>query len=484
MRPLKRQTWRNHTGNQSIQPLRTYAPQSLDDLVTIVRDAEAAGATVRAVGSGHSWSDAALTTGFVVLPQGLARPLDLEPALLRDPAAAGRLVRVEAGMRIRELNALLDGQNRALSNMGGYDGQTLAGVVSTSTHGSGGQMGPIADQVRSLDVVACRGEVLRIEPATGAITDADAFAARYPRRRLVQDDAWFRAARVGVGCLGLIYAATLEVREEYWLKEVRTRETIEDVLPRIAAGDVLRDNRHFETYFTPYARRDGRHTCIVTTRNETAPGADTRRTRNWLNEAVALFPGTPHILNVVTGAYPPITPFLLERALAALRDADYTNISYKVLNIGAANYLPAYSSEIGVPVGAATDAVRIICDVAERHRRLGSVYQTSPIALRFVRGSDASLSMMQGRDTMMIELIHMTRTEGGFELLAAYEDALYALEGRPHWGQVNTLTEPHVRALYGTSLDEWLSVCGEVNATGVFDSPFSKRVGLSAASTR
>ena len=41
-----------------------------------------------------------------------------------------------------------------------------------------------------------------------------------------------------------------------------------------------------------------------------------------------------------------------------------------------------------------------------------------------MRGSDAFLSMMQGGETMTIELILMTGTEGGFELLAAHEQVL------------------------------------------------------------
>jgi D-arabinono-1,4-lactone oxidase len=111
---------------------------------------------------------------------------------------------------------------------------------------------------------------------------------------------------------------------------------------------------------------------------------------------------------------------------------------------------------------------------------LGSAYQTSPFSLRFVRASPAYLSMMEGRDTMMIELIQQTDTEGGFELLAAYEDALYELGGRPHWGQVNGLMGPAVRALY-PRLDDWLAAHAELNASGVFDSPFGKRVGFSSA---
>jgi hypothetical protein len=91
--------------------------------------------------------------------------------------------------------------------------------------------------------------------------------------------------------------------------------------------------------------------------------------------------------------------------------------------------------------------------------------------------------MQEGRPTMMIELIQMTRTEGGYELLGAYEDALYDLGGRPHWGQVNTLAAGRLGSLY-PRLGEWLAAHAELNASGVFDSPFSKRVGISEFSTR
>jgi hypothetical protein len=90
------------------------------------------------------------------------------------------------------------------------------------------------------------------------------------------------------------------------------------------------------------------------------------------------------------------------------------------------------------------------------------------------------MSMMNGHDTMMIELIGLTRSSGGFELLAAYEEALYELSGRPHWGQVNTLTGSHglIASMY-PRYEDWLEVRRRLDARGVFDSPFTRRVGIS-----
>jgi L-gulono-1,4-lactone dehydrogenase len=482
-----RRDWRNHTGNQGIDPLQVIEPTTLEELVKIVQDAERESCTVRAVGSGHSWSDVALTRGFLILPTSLAKPLELEADLLRSGRAASEhLVRVEGGMRIRELNAHLDGLGLALRNMGGYDGQTIAGVISTSTHGSGLRFGPITDDVRSLDVVASGGSRYRIEPADG-ITDPARFADRRPGWKLLQNDNAFNAARVGMGCLGVIYSVTLAVQNKFYLREVRTMSTWKEVRAQLLDGALLRDNRHCEIYFNPY-QRGGVHHCLITTRNEVTEeeySRDPHRARHFVAELMSRLRITPWAINLIQGLWPSISPSMIDRALKAVADRDYTNVSYRVFNIGTANDLPAYSAEIGVPVddrGFHLQAVEKIFEVAARHRQLGNDYQSSPISLRFVHASDALLSMMSGRDTMMIEMIMLTHTEGGFELLADYEEALYALGGRPHWGQVNTLTgsDGLIASMY-PRFEDWLAEHGRLNASGVFDSPFSKRVGISVS---
>jgi hypothetical protein len=489
----RRRRWRNQARTQSVDPLGIYRPQSCDDIVAIVQRAEDEGVSVRAVGSRHSWSDVALGPGYVLSPNGLARPLDLEEQLLRPPRGdpPERLVRVEAGMRIRDLNRWLDREHGlALSNMGGYDGQTIAGVISTSTHGSGLSFGPLSDFVRSVDLVAARGKLYRIEPEHGP-TDPELWKPEHPDWELVQDDDRFAAVRVGMGCLGVIYAVMLAVEPAYLLTEVRKLSTWEDLRDDLHRGALLdpERHRHFELFLSPYARdSDGKHPCMVTTRDRRTdtlpPWWSSRRRRNWLAELLSGLPGMGQLIRAVANAVPKATPRFMQMTLNGLSDDEFTNKSYRVLNIGAANSLPAYSAEIGVPVderGWHVDAVEQIIKIADDHRQIGEIFHTSPIALRFVRSSDAHMSMMQGCDTMMIELIQVKGTQGGLEALGAYEDALYALKGRPHWGQVNTLTGSHdlVASLYA-ELPRWLEAHAELNSTRVFDSPFSKRVGIVA----
>ena len=499
MKAERRRRWRNRARTQSVDPLGIMRPESCDEIVAIVQRAEEEGVTVRAVGSRHSWSDVALGPGYVLRPEGLARPLDLEERLLRPPRGepAERLVRVEAGMRIRDLNRWLEREHGlALSNMGGYDGQTVGGVISTSTHGSGLRFGPLSDFVRSVDLVAARGKRYRIEGHDGP-TDPERFEAERPEWELVQDDDRFGAVRVGMGCLGVIYAVILAVEPSYLLTEVRTQSTWEALREDLHRGELLdpKRHRHFELFLSPYAREgNGEHPCMITTRDRLRdtlpPWWSNDRRRNWLAELLSGAPGMGQLIRAVATALPRMTPKFMEMTLNGLSDDEFTNRSYRVLNIGAANKLPAVSAEIGVPVDDEhthvdkrrhVAAVDRIIEIADEHRRIGEIFHTSPISLRFVASSEAHMSMMQGCDTMMIELIQLKGTRGGLEVIAAYENALYALDGRPHWGQLNTLTGSHglVRSLYD-NLPRWLEAHAELNSSGVFDSPFSKRVGIVA----
>lgn len=481
-----RKTWKNHLGNQRIDPLRTYAPRSIGEVQEIVRTARRRGVSVRAVGSGHSWSDVALTEGFLLKPGGMTRVPSREPDFVRPEWAGRRLVRADHGARIREMNVWLDDNGMGFANLGGYDAQTIAGVTATSTHGSGIEFGPLNDALRSLDVVIGDGSVQRIEPSDGP-TDRAAFEEHFGEERtLVQDDHVWNAVSVGMGCMGVICTAMVEVRERFFMREVREMHPWAKVRADLEDGAVLARHEHYELAFSPYD--DGYpYPFLVTTRDTVGDPRNRRwdkRMRNWLVEVAALFPFTPHIINLLLDVRPSLAPAMLRGSVKSLVKDQYDEVSYKVFNIGNLNILPAYSCEIGVPTdGRHIEAVETIFRVARERRELGQVYQSSPIALRFVKASPAYLSMMNARDTMMIELIGLNGNDGGIELLKAYEEALYALGGRPHWGHINTLSDSggFVASMY-PRLADWLDVRSRLDPDGVFDSPFTKRVGLSRES--
>jgi L-gulono-1,4-lactone dehydrogenase len=475
-------TWHNHTGDQRCDPREILRPDSLEALVELVRRAERDDTTIRMVGAGHAWSDVALTEGLLLEPDRLSGLLPLDDGCLRSAVARRPLVRVLAGTPLRALNAALDGDDLALPNMGGYDAQTIGGVVATSTHGSGVDFGPFPDLVRSLDLVIAGGEVVRVEPADGP-TDPTNFATVYgAARRLVQDDDTFDAAVCGMGCLGLVHSFVLEVRDKFWLNEVRTLDTWENMRDRLTVADLRAAGEHYELFVNPYAGSDGTHRLLVTVRTP-CPRPDhlppDKLERHPLTELASSIPLTGVLIRWYMRLFPRTLPKRFDKVLADMRDDGYASVSYRVFNIGAANELPAYSMELGVSIedGRHVDAVDRILAIAERRRREDGVYHTSPFSLRFVAPSRAYASMMHGGATMMIELIMVKGSRRGYELLAGYESALADLGVRPHWGQYNTLKPEDPPRLY-PRWDSWLAVNRQFNSSGVFDSPFTRRIGI------
>jgi len=147
-----------------------------------------------------------------------------------------RLIEVGGGITIKELNNKLDERELGLINMGGYNAQTIVGVISTSTHGSGIKLVPFCDMVRSI-VIAVTGKYqgqgdsdvnfFRIEPTNG-ITNPKKYKSS--KIILIQDDDCFYSVCCSMGCFGVIYSVVLEVRNKYYLKEKRIRRNLDHAL--------------------------------------------------------------------------------------------------------------------------------------------------------------------------------------------------------------------------------------------------------------
>jgi hypothetical protein len=418
-------------------------PASLPELVDLVQRAEREGTTVRAVGAGHSWSNVALTDGYLILPDKLSGV----------ERVGERLVRVLGGTHLRDLNDWLDEHDLALPQMGGYDEQTIAGVISTSTHGSGLSWGPFPDFVRSLELVVSGGELVQLEPG----------------------DDGFDAAICGVGTIGIIHAVIIEVREAFWLNEVRTDTTWENVRDELTPERVLGEGDHYELFLNPY----GEHRVLVTRRRDWDGPRDLpedKLRRHPLTELEARLKFVAWFLRLGARFVPGLLAGRFDAVLHDMRDNGYANKSYRVFNIGEANHLPAISAELAIPLAGNRhiEAVERIFTIAAEQRKRHRRIHTSPIALRFVARSRAYASMMHDRETMMIELILVDTTRGAGELLQAYEDGLRDLEMRPHWGQINNLTDEEVRTMY-PRWDDWLAVEQRFNASGVFGAPPPRR---------
>ncbi len=232
--------WVNWSGTQHVDhPQGHCSPTCLEELAEIVRSAAQQGKMVRAVGSSWSFSDIAVTPGYIVETNAMKQVLTNVLPMAQSAKAVsiltprtGRLplkplpfhlVHVEAGIVLEDLMGILDSMNLAPGTLGGSAGQTLAGVISTSVHGSHYRLPPVPDWVRAIHLVGPDGKQYWIEPADRPVTDpAKLPAALGPLVTIKYDNDWFDTALVSVGSLGIIYSVIIEARDAYKITATRS----------------------------------------------------------------------------------------------------------------------------------------------------------------------------------------------------------------------------------------------------------------------
>src|SRR5260221_10520715 len=189
-----RRGWVNWAGDQACRPAEFVRPASRDELAAAITAAVAAGRKVSVAGSGHSFTEAAITDGTMARIEALRGVIDAD--------RESGLVKVGAGTVLADLNEELARLGLAMENLGDIDRQTIAGAISTGTHGTGARLRNISAQVEGLELVLADGSVRQLSAAT------------HP--------GLLRAARVGVGALGAIAAVTLRCVPAFTLDRIDT----------------------------------------------------------------------------------------------------------------------------------------------------------------------------------------------------------------------------------------------------------------------
>ena len=325
------------------------------------------GLEVHAVGSGHSFTDCAASAGMTVDTTGLRRVLGVD--------AERRQVTVEAGIKLYELGPVLAAHGLALENQGDIDRQSIAGAISTATHGTGLGFPNLSAQVVALSLVGADGEVRELT----AESDPDAF----------------RAARVGLGALGVLSSVTLQCVPLYTLRREDSRQDLDDTLERL--DEYAERNDHFEFYVFPYTRLAG----VRESRRSLDPPNPTPRWERLLEEG-GIENGALMTLCSIGKRLPRLTP-RLNRTLVSMIQANVTeDHAYRVY--ASLRRVRFNEMEYALPRAAVPEAVNAVMDLIER-RRLPVLL---PLEIRFSAPDDAFLSSAVGRETGYIA-VHQYR---------------------------------------------------------------------------
>jgi hypothetical protein len=479
---IVREHYNRHNLHMPERPARVASPDTLAELLTTLQAAADAWQPIKAIGDGYGFANTGFTKGTLLPMVGnLDTILTVDTSVLRDGVNAGELLAFEAGATIGQLNAHLWQRKLALRNQPGFERLTFVGVMSSGGHGSGIWTGPLSAQVRSLHMVTVdknrRVVQMRVEPTEG-ITNKAKHDAKYPKIELVQDDAIFNSCTCAMGCLGVIYAATIVVRPAFNIRETRRKLRWADVrakLPQLLAEQGPGKRLHsIEVWVNPY-QVEGEVHCVLGEREETteAPHGHRGLGIEW-GGVEALY----RVLAWWMKNNPETMPALIDAALDATQSSNVVLHGPDGLNFGGPNHAPVVAASGGIPaaeIGAQADK---LIGFFQEHRRVEGGSITSPIGLRFVKGARAHLSPSFGRDTCMIEVPILEGTPKARGTLRAYHDFIHQnFGGRPHWGQINDMPGARLEGLY-PELPLFMESYRVLNPKGFFDNAFTEQMGF------
>ena len=425
--------WQNWAGDQRCRPAAIEHPRNRDELVAAVRRAREAGHSVRAAGSGHSFSDVALGDGVLLCLDHLDRVLAADPQR--------GLVKVEAGIVLGELNRRLDDQGVAFANLGDIDRQTLAGSISTATHGTGTRFVNLSGQLASIELVTADGSLREIS----AESEPDLF----------------RAARVGLGALGVIYAVTIKTVPAFTLNRVDSPKPLREVLANLDELNAASD--HFEFYVFPHTDTA---LCRESRRTDEPPAPKPAAAvylqevvlENWVGSAFAFAGRT----------FPGRAPALAKIASRGVGRSTKVDRSYKVF--ASERRIKFTEMEYCVPRERAAEVVPRVLEIAARPE-LGVAF---PIEVRFVAADDADLSPSHERDACYVA-VHQDRRLDWETYFRSVEAVMAEYGGRPHWGKRHFQTAETLAGLY-PRWDAFQSARARLDPDGAFRNGYTDRV--------
>lgn len=426
-------TWRNWAGDQVCAPVERRRPSDREELAEVIAAAAAAGRKISVAASGHSFTETAMTDGTMIDAGLISGVLDAD--------RSSGLVKVGGGTILADLNPRLHELGLGMENLGDIDRQTVAGAISTGTHGTGAKLRNISSQVVAMELVLADGSVREL---TGE-----------------GDPDLLRAARVSIGALGAIVSVTLRCLPAFTLHRVDKPEPREEVLDSFQ--ERADAHEHFELFTFPYAE-----SALVLERNRTgSPPRPRSGAAAFLNDVV-LENWALEAVSAAGKAMPRAIPALSRFAAKLASGSTSTDRSDRIF--ANERRVRFTEMEYGVPREHGPEAARRVIEWVRSNR-----YPVFfPIEMRVTAGDDALISPSHERDTAYIA-VHQYRGMEWRPYFEAVEAIMNEFGGRPHWGKRHFQTAATLAERY-PRWDAFLAAREELDPGHAFTNEYAARV--------
>ena len=397
--------WSNWSGSVKSMPRQVVKPVSIDELAHLMKMYGRDERHVRVVGSGHSFTPIAQTDDILMSLENLQGVTDVN--------AEQGTVTIRGGTWLKNLGDDLFERGLAQENLGDINVQSIAGAISTGTHGTGIAYGSLATQVEDFTLITADGERL----ACSAERNPDIF----------------KSAQVSLGTLGIIADVTLRVVPAKRLHFKSHRENLEQCIANVER--YKQENDHFEFYWFPYTK-------WVQTKflNQTTEPAS--KSSLWGNfNKIVLENGVYWLLSELNRIQPKLSRTISNISAQGIAPVDEVNYSH--LLFSTPRVVRFQEMEYNIPTEHFSSVLAEIEACVERER-----FEVHfPVECRFVHADDIWLSPAYQRESAYIA-VHMYRGMPYKAYFEAIEAIFRRYEGRPHWGKMHTQTAHNLEKLY------------------------------------
>ena len=397
----------NWAGNIVFTAERVHRPASVGELQELVAAAE----RVRVLGSGHSFNRIADTPGDLVSLSAMPRLVEI--------SEDRRTVRVDGGIRYGDLVGQLHEAGVALHNTASLPHISVAGAITTATHGSGERNQNLAATVAAIELVRADGELVTLR----------------------RGEPGFAGSVVGLGALGVITSLTLDLVPAFDI-----RQYVYDDLTRDSLGtnlDAVLGAGYSVSLFTNWASTTINHAWFK--RLDEMP-------------AGPFFGATP--ADGKRGPIPGMDP------TNATDQGGVPGPWHARLPHFKLEFTPSSGAELQSEyMVARSDALAAIDAVARVREKISPVLQVNEI--RTVAADDLWLSMNYQQDSLALHFTWIADTEAVLPAVRALEESLADLSPRPHWGKVFTMPTATIRTRYDRFAD-FTELAKSYDPTGKF----------------
>lgn len=397
--------WSNWSGSVKSQPRQMVRPRDLDELVRVIKDYERAGRYARVFGAGHSFTPIARSDDVLL-------SLD-EMQGVESVDTENRTATVWGGTKLKALGESLYECGLAQENLGDIDVQSIAGAISTGTHGTGVTFGTLATQVIGLTLVTATGEILECSSER----DADLF----------------KAAQVSLGILGIVAKVKLRLVPAKRLHYHGHHKKLDECLDNLEA--YKQNNDHFEFFWFPYT--DDAQAKFI---NETEEAVTSSSLWSNFNKVV-LENYVYWLLSESCRLVPSLCKTVCKISGSAIADVDEINYSHRIFT--TPRMVRFQEMEYNVPAQYFKDVLAEIRQCIDKQQ----FRVHFPVECRFVHSDDIWLSPAYQRESAYIA-VHMYRGMPYRSYFTHIEQIFRRYDGRPHWGKMHTRRADELAALY------------------------------------